>query len=533
MKIFSSTDKQSLTKKSIADKIKSSEKKGNTTMKFTKKLISIIICIVMLFALAVPAFAAENTVKCPTVYVPGLQSSTLYTDTENPSESITTPDSATLVELIKEEVLPAFIIYAATKDVDKLALTLTSVANEAFKHWANNPDGTPVGNSGAINTYPNPETLNENSQIYFKYDWRGDPFAIAAELDAYINYIIENTDYDKVAVSSHSLGGIVTLTYLSVYGYDKIAGIVFDSPAIEGVEYVGDLFCGEIEFTSEGVLTFLKGTLGENEYEDLISSSLDILEMAGVSELIIGTFDEALDKIAPTVFRETLLPIFGSWLSIWAMVPPERIDEAMTYIFDDFCKDQDLAAIRSKIEKYNTIVRDNRVATLLGYDEVGRVAVISRYGHTCFPITSSWNLVGDAVIETNSTSFGATTAPLGDYFSDEYLEGKDMKYISPDKTVDASTCLFPEKTWFIKEILHEETKYTKQMHSQLLFGKEEATCDSSDFDRFSIFDRETDTISADQSKPQKAEKPTALQRLFNFLKAFIEQLIIFLTKTDN
>ncbi|MBO7319370.1 MAG: hypothetical protein J6V06_05045 [Clostridia bacterium] len=499
-------------------------------MKLTKKFISILICILMISALAVPVFAAGNTVKYPTIFVQGLQSSTLYTDTENPTESIAIPDASTLVELIKQEVLPAFIVYAANKDIDKLALTLTSVANEAFKHWANNPDGTPVGNSGAINNYPDPVTLNGDSQIYFKYDWRGDPLVIASDLNDYINYIIDNTAYDKVAISSHSLGGIVTLTYLSLYGYDKVAGIVFDSPAIEGVEYVGDLFCGEIEITSEGVLTFLKGTLGENEYKELISSSLDILEMAGLSELVIGTFDDAIDKITPILFKETLLPIFGSWLSIWAMVPPERIDEAVSYVFDDFCKDQDLSVIRGKIEEYNRVVRDNRIDTLLGYDEVGRVAVISRYGHTCFPITSSWNLIGDAVIETQSTSFGAVTAPLGDYFSDEYLEGKDMKYISPDKTIDASSCLFPEKTWFIKEILHEEIKYTKHMHSQLLFGDEEATCDNSEFARFSIFDRETDTISADSSKPQKAEEPTPLQRLFNFLKALLDKLIAFFSK---
>ena len=494
-------------------------------MKLTKKTISILMCIVMMFALMMPAFASDNSIKCPTVYVEGLQSSILYTDTENPTESITTPDSATLVALIKEKIVPALIVYAANKDLDKLALTITDVLNDGFKHWANNPDGTPKGNSGTINNYPKAASINENSVLYFEYDWRGDPFVLAAELNDYINYIIENTEYDKVAISSHSLGGIVTLTYLTVYGYDKISGIVFDSPAIEGVEYVGDLFCGEMEFTSESVLTFLKGTLGENEYKELISSSLDILEMAGLSELVIGAFDDLVKALAPTLFKETLLPIFGSWLSIWAMVPAERIDEAMDYIFNDFCKDQDLSAIRAKIESYNEIVRADRVQTLLGYDEVGRVAVISRYGHTCFPITSSWALVGDAVIETESTSFGAVTAPVGEYFSDEYLQGKDMKYISPDKTVDASTCLFPEKTWFIKEILHEETKYTKNIHLQLLFGDEEANCDNSSLARFSILDRDTDSITADNSQPQKTEKLSPLQRLFNFLKALFEKLV--------
>ena len=102
-----------------------------------------------------------------------------------------------------------------------------------------------------------------------------------------------------------------------------------------------------------------------------------------------------------------------------------------------------------------------------------------------------------------------------------------MKYISPDKTVDASTCLFPEKTWFFKDILHEEVGYTRDLHTQLLFFGEEATCDNFTLSRFSVFDRDSETFINDETQPQKAEKPSPLERLFNFLKALLDKLIIF------
>ena len=186
--------------------------------------------------------------------------------------------------------------------------------------------------------------------------------------------------------------------------------------------------------------------------------------------------------------------------------------------------DKDLSALKARIENYNDNIRSNRQETLVDFDEGARVAVISRYGHVCFPIAPSWALEGDAVIETSSSSLGAVTAPLGDYFSDEYLADKDMKYISPDKTIDASTCLFPEKTWFIKGVLHEETKYTQQLISQLLFHEEEAICDNFPMERFTVFNDETEDFDTDETVPEKAEKLTPMQRLYNFLKALFKKL---------
>ena len=491
-----------------------------------KKLICLILCLVMMSALSAPAFAAEY-VRCPHIYVPGFASSSIYTDKDNPTDNIMNFDKEELISLVSNELAPAFIVYAADKNTDKLAKTVSGALNELLADWFNNPDGTPKGNSGAVLRYPSESEINAAGRLTFRYDWRGDPLVVAAQLNDYINYVTENGKYDKVALSSHSMGSIIITTYLSVYGSDKITGIVFDSPTIDGITYIGELLNCRTVVTTASFTAAMKTLMSENEYEELVSSFLDIFEMAGITDSVSEFLDSALEKIYPTLCKETLIPLFGYWLPIWAMVPEAQVEESIEFIFDDLCKDQDLSELRSKIEAYNDIVRKNRYQTLTDFDSNGRFAVISRYGYSNLPVTDAWSLLGDSVVETKSSSLGAVTAPVGECLSEEYLEGKDMKYISPDKTVDASTCLFPEKTWFIKNFTHSDASSSLPLHSKLLFAETEATCDNFELSRFTVFDGEDESFPEDESEPVKNEELTPLQILFNFLKALFQKIADF------
>ena len=95
-----------------------------------------------------------------------------------------------------------------------------------------------------------------------------------------------------------------------------------------------------------------------------------------------------------------------------------------------------------------------------------------------------------------------------------------MSLISPDRTVDASTCLFPEKTWFIKNIKHDRTDITKPLHMQFLFGEEEATVENQELSRFMIFDAETEILSEDKTEFKEpvpeAETTSLLLKLMRF-----------------
>lgn len=67
-------------------------------------------------------------------------------------------------------------------------------------------------------------------------------------------------------------------------------------------------------------------------------------------------------------------------------------------------------------------------------------------------------MITDNICSVYDASKGATTATLMQGFDDNYIEKAKLegtyKYISPDLQIDASTCLFPEKTWFVKNIIH-------------------------------------------------------------------------------
>jgi pimeloyl-ACP methyl ester carboxylesterase len=498
-------------------------------MKNCKKIISFALSVIMVLTMTVtmaaPAFAS-GVQTYPEIYVPGFNTSTIYADKNDPASAVVLPDKETVIQILKDEIAPAFAVYAIDKNAEKLGGVISDVINTVAEGWFNNPDGAAKDNSGANFVYPAKKSIKYNSNLMFGYDWRGDPVESAAQLNDFIDYVLECSGKDKVALTSHSMGSIVVLTYISVYGSDKVMGVVFDSPAIYGLETVGELFSRRTDFDAQGVATILKMLIGTTEYEELLSSIVDIFSMAGINGSISDYLDGAYDRVGSVVFSKSLLPLFGCWPSVWSMIPDEYIEDVMADVFANEFSDEAYAGLKAKIENYNYKVRADKTQTLLDFDAVGRVAVVSRYGYNTIPMTNGWTSLSDAVIDTKNTSFGATTAKIGEHFSDEELSGKDMKYISPDKTIDASTCLFPDKTWFIKNVYHSERDIILEpYYDKLLFASEEATCDNSEVPRFMLYNRENNTVTADESLPQKAEKPTMFTRIFNFIKALINKLL--------
>lgn len=492
-------------------------------MKKMLKILSLCLALVMAFSVVPVSFAA-NSEACPLVCVPGISSSNLYHDINDPSTEYAFPSVDEVKRMVTDEIAPALIVYAADKDADKLSKVISDQFNIIFADYFYNADGSAKENSGAILKFPS--TVSKNSRLRLDWDWRCDPFDAAADLDKLVNYAIEKSGCQKVALASHSLGSVVILTYLSVYGDDKISGIVYDTPVVDGVNYLGEFLVGNFETDGEALMSTVKGILGASEDRAFVESIMDVFSLAGIPAGLSEVLNSALDAVAPGIFRDTLVPLFARWPSIWAMVPESDYEAARDYIFTNYLTDADSMKLKEKIEKYSD-VRSARHDTLLDFDKEGRFAVISRYGFSSLPLMDRWEETGDTVVDTKSSSFGATTAPYGTTLSESYLKDKDAKYISPDKTVDASTCLFAEKTWFIKGIQHGQTGATGALYTSLLFGAEEATCDNYSLARFTAYDAESDSIIEDDSEPEKGGKKSPFEVLFNFVREFIKKLLAF------
>ena len=487
-------------------------------MKHTKSFLALILAAVMLFSLTGFASAADEAKQtCPLIYIPGFTSSDIYDDITDESTLVSFPGTDDILELVKDSVVPALLSYVLNRDAEKFAVKVTGGINKMFAYWFNDTTGKAKEGSGIL-----PHSFDEvssGSRLTFTYDWRGDPLEIAESLNTYIETVCELSGSEKVALGCHSLGSTVALTYLTVYGNSRVSAIVFDSPASNGVALIGNVLTGKVNIDAESVGYFLKNTLGENEYQRLISGVVDILQSAGLFDLVCLVADELIEALAPTVYRETVAPLVGCWLTIWSMLPDSDVEEAKKFIFDESMKDVDTSAIEAKIDCYNNTVRYKRTETLRSFNEVGNFAILSRYTGTTIPLTGSSKHMGDLIIETSAASFGATTAELGDYFSDEYLKSKDEAYISPDRTVDASTCLFPEQTWFIKNSGHFETGgVTEIYYDMFLFAEEELTCDTAEIGRFTIRNSEYELVK-DTTEPYKEEKLTALKSIYNLASA--------------
>lgn len=491
-------------------------------MKKAKKILCLILAVIIAFSAVITASAKESQQTCPLIYIPGFTSSNVYADINDESTLVAFPTTDDIIEIVTEAFIPALLVYAVNRDTDKLVTTVTDRVNEKFAYWFNDITGDAKEGSGIV-----PQVLTDvspDSKLTFSYDWRGDPVKIAQELNEYIEAVCRLSGCEKVALGCHSLGTTIALAYLTAYGNDRVCGMVFDSPACNGVAIIGNILTGKVNLDAETTGLFLKGILGESEYKQLLSSLIDVFDSAGVLDLVIRFTDEIIEALAPAVYRETVAPLLGTWPTFWSMLPDDKIEQAEEYIFDTILKGKDTSELERKLDYYNSTVRANREATLRSFDSVANFAVFSRYTQRTVPLRGSSQLISDTIIDTASSSLGAVTAPVGSCFSREYLEGKDMKYISPDKTVDASTCLFPEQTWFIKNSGHFETGgVTMDYYDMFVFAEEELTCDTAEIGRFTYRDDITYKIVEDTSDTLTASQaPTFIKSICNLGLSLIE-----------
>ncbi len=341
----------------------------------------------------------------------------------------------------------------------------------------------------------------------FWYDWRQDPRESADELHDYIENIKATTGCDKVALLAYCLGSTVTISYIAKYGTDSIYGIALDGSVIEGAEIISEAISGKFTIDGDAInrLLFDLNSTGTAYISEFVTASIDLATKSGLIGSLTDTVKATIyDKIVKGVTSALSLSTFFTWPGYWACVSEEDYDTAIEYVFgnEEDKKREEYAGLIEKLNGYHTEVRlelDNI------YDEIeasgARIAVIGKYGFQIAPICESADQISDQYATLTKASLGATTSPsIFETFSDEYIsqrvaEGKG-KYISPDKLVDASTCRFPDYTWFTKNISHS---YWHDFESGLMFNvitaDKQYTVDDFDCTQFVVHDYETGIVS--------------------------------------
>ena len=500
-------------------------------MKLSKRIVCILLSLLLLTTTGILTAAAENAAACPTVYVYGFMGADLLEDKDDPnSKVIWPPDMNAMGADIKEEI-PALAGALVTDNWETFGTIVINLVKPYFEPTYLADDGTCPNNSGVYFRYPSPNEIPRNGIVKFAYDWRLDPLVTAEELNDFIEYVCASTGADKVNIICHSLGGVVTLTYLSKHGYDRIKGVCFNTTAIFGESYTGDLMRGDIVFDGDSIDYYMRYVLQGTEYDTLLTELISAMNQAGLLNLLAKKANGLTNSQKERVCREVLLPMFGNWLTIWAMIPDQDVEAAKDMVFNKLCADVDRSVLLEKINAYNDGVRKDKVQTLQSLNDAKNVYVISRYGYSSIPVTSSFRTLSDGTIDTKYSSFGATTSEYDKTLTKDQIKNVPAEYISPDKRVDASTCLFPEQTWFVRNIKHSlqaESLWT--MMNLLLAQDEQATVNTfQQYPRFLVYDAATDTLSPDTGKTETVtEKATSIvdqfKRLIDWLKELLAKI---------
>lgn len=501
--------------------------KKNFVAKIFTVALALVVCLVPMLTVLANAQGEESV---PIIDIHGLMASDIYVDPNDPDSELAWPPTVdSILEAVKEAV-PSIASFALTNDWDTFGDDVCRITEKMFKPVYLSSEGTVNNTSGVRFTYPEPDTIKKDSVVKFKYDWRLDPIEVAKQLNDYINYVLECSGSKTVKITCHSLGGVITNTYLTLYGHSKVSGVCFNATAIYGQTYVGELLQGKIVLDADALQQFLEYVLDYNDYNDLINGAMEILAQAGLFDYVCNLGNEIVDHILIQASKEVLAPMFGCWPSIWAMVKDEDIDESMNFFFNNFDNGTDYTVLQGKINNYNKLVRVHKTENLKKLNETANVYVLSRYGYPSIPITPSANVYSDGVVDVLSTSFGATVAPYGETLSDEYLATVDAKYVSPDKTIDASTCLFPEQTWFIKDFQHANNPDSvDNMIYTLLRYDGQATVDTFEqYPRFCTYDHVNDEINPDTAKVV-ADTPfyrlgCMIREIFNLIVTLVNKI---------
>lgn len=553
-----------------------------------KKTLALLLAMLMLLgAAAIPAFAAtEKHEKCPIIFIAG--SSVDICDAEGNVIStgfdvLTDDDEG---DMTKEDIMESainillpFVIEGLPKDKwDNYGEALYEELAPIWDDTQLDGDGNAKYGTGVskaeVEKWDKNADKNHGSDGNFKlrdydfrYDWRLSPYDHVDRLHEYIKKIIKSTGCSQVALVGRCLGGNIITAYLDKYGSEKLVKkVVYDEVMSNGSVVINDCFSGKIAFSDKHVQAYLL----ESEYYgkqgegiDLIGVSDLLLELAerlfdlltqtgatqGIFDGVYDLYERLYEAFMPAMLRATGI---GTWVSYWSSLCEEDFDTALDLIFGKKGTQtrEENAGLIAKIETVRERIVKTR--TLKGEENLYKrfesygveIGIIAGYGLVNPPIIESVDETGDIVVDVKNASFGATSAGVFDKLPQDYIDkqiaaGKG-KYISPDGKIDASTCMFPATTWFIKNKHHDTFNQIRDL-SEYFTQYSNVTADSNNrnVSRFLIVDKNdidkavnmTEDNMADgpwldavEQEPTKETMLAALMRFFTTIFKFLTDL---------
>ena len=495
-----------------------------------KRFISVFLSVILVFSLMSPAFSwvdvNETKSQIPVIRISGDGEALYdadgnkifhYRDLAKLVSGESGKDNSELYKSMAESLLPALAKGLATDNWDDLYAGLETEISKIFANSLLDENGNVTNNSGLSQSRKEQmQNKRNNSQMgdkgyfawndyWFHYDWRLDPMETADVFNSFIKDIKRTTGCEKVGIAATCLGTNVVMAYVSKYGVEDIQGIGFDGSVVGGAEILSEVICAKFDVAPPALMRILRDVegLGLFSIDEFIMETIDMLVQTGLLEGVISTTENIFyDKLVEGTTSALALSTFYTWPNYWACVSPEDYESAKYYVFGEEGSEKRVkyAGLIEKLDNYDKEVR-RRIPELIQKIKDGgaNFGVISKYGYQIIPICASSDMVADQFASVKRSSFGATTSSVYETLSDEYIaqrvsEGKGH-YISPDKLIDASTCLTPDSTWFIKGSSHSNwTTYELKILYEVASADRQLTVNDFPYSQFMVYDTKADSL---------------------------------------
>ncbi len=296
--------------------------------------------------------------------------------------------------------------------------------------------------------------VGEDMLYCFNYSAFSFTFDDSDALDDFIdNCVLPQTGCDKVVLVPMSMGASVVSAYLHDYGekgkVDKVVSIV---GAWNGSDVIADLI--ELKYSPEAPDRLYNGIVADligEPWGYVVNLVLRLFPKATLRSII----DELLDSVVENLVEKSP--------SLFGIVPAERYPAIRAARLEG---KPEKAYIMEQTDRYYEVQTSLQDTLTNLYENYGvDFFYIAGYGFSYGEYSSDYEFFdfleksdttnSDEIIEISSTATGATYVTKGTQFDEDYLASHDGKYISPDKSVDLSTCFFPDRVWLFYQQKHE------------------------------------------------------------------------------
>ncbi len=541
-----------------------------------KKVISVLLSVLLVFAVMTPVASAVGEENLPIIYIRG-NGETIYDGDGKPLglgisdlfSSVTGGnfDMDTVVETCANIMLPLLTEGLLFDEWDRYGKAVYEELKPIFKGSEIDENGNPINGSGiaqsridASEAEAERDTVNYGLYDYnFMYDWRLSPYDHVDRLHDYILKVLDTTGKDQVNIHVACLGGGLLMAFLEKYGHEGLVkNVMLNEVLSNGATIISKTFSGQIEFDAKQVERYLAqmtycseigmpGGFGLSDLlNEIVFKTMDLFNQLTVTDKTLDAVEDLYDRLykalMPAVCHATGI---ATVVNYWTCVSAEDFDAALKLIYGE--EGSELRTKYSGLVEKIVYYRDHCTSKL---DELYEkceneynihIGFVARYGYMNPPLTKDADELSDFLVSLDEATKGATCAKIGSTLSEEYIsqrvtEGKG-DYISPDRQVDLSTALYPDRTWVIKNAHHSFINVSDNITLDFLQGTNYSIHSEGAYPQFSVFfetEGRLEPMTAENcadyewiSLPE--EEPTTQTRLGSFMR-FLTMIINFFTK---